>query len=77
MTKRNFALSANNSLCLLCYQNGGMPDVYIIPSLEWNNLNKLLVSHDYGDEKKSEPEWGVNFLKKNQPILDKYKIDIL
>lgn len=72
MTKRSFIPSPDTLLCLLCYQNEEMPGVYIIPSVEWNNPNQLLVSHDYGEWKKSEPEWGINISKKNQQILDAY-----
>lgn len=53
-----------------------MPGVYLFPATVWNDLNSLFVSHDYDKPgQKSEPEWGINFSKKNKEELEKYRIE--
>ena len=49
--------------------------MYIIPSSAWNNMDsRLFVYHSYED-KKSEPEYGINISQRNMPELEKYKFN--
>ena len=60
-------------LCLLNFQDGKLPDVYLIPTLEWKNPNGVLVDREYDKPgQKSKPEWGINVSAKNLPALEKY-----
>lgn len=74
MTKKHFVLRPNLWLALMVFSEGEMPSAYIIPSIEWTSPNGLLVSRDYIG-KASDPEWGICLSKKNQLILEKYKIE--
>ncbi len=69
-------LDENRLICFLHFTNGEFPEIYIIPAIEWKNLNSLLVEHNYDKpEQKSKPEWGINYSKKNLPLLDRYKAE--
>lgn len=49
--------------------------MYIIPSSVWNNIDsRLFVYHSYED-KKSEPEYGINISQRNMSELENYKIN--
>ena len=62
-------------LILLILEDGHHPVEYIIPSSAWNNANsKLFVYHAYED-KKSQPEYGINISQKNIPELETYRIE--
>lgn len=47
------------------------PKLYLIPSTEWNNPNKLLVDRPYDKGQKSPAEWGINISSKQKEILEK------
>jgi hypothetical protein len=50
------------------------PELYLIPSIAWENGNAMFVSHDYeGLESKSE--WGLNISKKNIALLEPYRFE--
>lgn len=61
-------------VCFIYFINEKFPDVYLIPATAWKNPNKVLVDRDYPD-KKSKPEWGICYSKKNRSLLDEYKIE--
>lgn len=61
-------------LALLIFENGKLPEVYLIPAIEWKTPNELLCDKDY-QGLKSKPEYGLNLSKKNLPILRKFKIE--
>jgi hypothetical protein len=71
MRKQHFSLSPDLVLILAILNEGQEPRLFLIPSLEWNNPNSLLVERDYIG-KKSEPEWGLNLSHKNMELLDQY-----
>lgn len=63
-------------LCLLIFEQGRLPDLYLIAAEEWQNENDLLRNRDYDKpEQTSKPEWGINTSKKNMCLLDKYAFD--
>ncbi|MBS4025235.1 MAG: DUF4365 domain-containing protein [Clostridia bacterium] len=64
----------NVYLILLIFEDGKLPDVYLIPSVAWQSPNELLCDKDY-DGLKSKPEYGVNLSKKNMPLLEKYRLE--
>lgn len=61
-------------VCFIYFINEKFPDVYLIPATAWKNPNKVFVDRDYPD-KKSKPEWGICYSKKNRSLLDEYKIE--
>ncbi len=70
LLKSKMSLNPNRLVCLLCFTDNALPEVYIIPATAWQTPNSLLSSKDYGKEgQTSAPEWGINISKKNMPLL--------
>ena len=67
-------LPANRLVCLLRFEDGKLPEVYIIPAKAWEKPNDLLKDKDY-DGLKSKPEWGINVSRKNLDLLKGYGIE--
>ncbi len=74
MEKTKFRISENSYLAIGLLNNNQMPELFLIPSLVWQNPNGVFVSRDYKDLK-SKPEWGVNFSKKNMTAINEYAFD--
>lgn len=50
-----------------------MPSMYLIPSIVWNEANKIFVDHKYDKPgQKSKPEWGIN-IPKNLDLLSEFE----
>jgi hypothetical protein len=77
MKKENFNVKNKDLyLCLLIFEQGRFPDLYLISAEEWINENELLRNRDYGKPGQlSKPEWGINTSKKNMCLLSKYTFD--
>ena len=75
--KKNFNPNRKNLLAAIALfmKDGELPHLYLIPSKAWLKPNTLLVSRDYGEGKKSEPEWGINLSKRNLPLLSQFAFD--
>ena len=67
-------LPANRLVCLLRFEDGKLPEVYIIPAKAWEKPNDLLKDKDY-DGLKSKPAWGINVSRKNLDLLKEYEIE--
>jgi hypothetical protein len=74
MQKEKFVLSEYLYLALGLLFDGQPPDLYLIPSVVWNQGNAIFVSREY-EGLKSKPEWGLNLSKKNMPLLEEYRFD--
>ena len=75
MEKSKFKLKDNLFCFLLIFNEGQPPDLFLIPSLEWNNPTNLLKDRKYKKEQKSKDEWGINISQKNMPLLQKFAFD--
>ncbi|AOY75374.1 hypothetical protein [Clostridium formicaceticum] len=77
MRKDKFDIN-NESLILVLalFEDNKMPDVFLIPAIEWKSPNNLLKGKDY-EGLKSKPEWGINLSQKNLGLLSQYSIDIM
>jgi hypothetical protein len=75
--KNNFSTYRENLLAALVIfmSDGELPNLYLIPSKAWREPNALLVSRDYGEGKKSKPDWGINLSKKNEQLLSQFAFD--
>jgi hypothetical protein len=74
--KDKMPLAENRLMCLLHFVDDQPPTVYIIPTLEWQNPNGVLVDREYDPQQhKSKPEWGINVSQKNLPYLERYQAD--
>jgi len=56
-----FDLRASLYAVLVLFEDGRIPDLYLLPSLAWQAPSKIFVSRDYLG-KKSRPEWELTSL---------------
>lgn len=64
--------SKDRFICLLRFEDGSLPEVYLIPANAWDTPTALLKGYDYVD-KKSKPDWSINLSKKNMPLLQEHE----
>jgi hypothetical protein len=72
--KSKFPISPHRLVAALVFHPNREPELYLIPMTAWLVPNELLVSRDY-EGLKSQPEWGINISRKNQPLLDTFRFD--
>jgi len=72
--KDKFILRKNLIATIVVFCEGKSPYLFLIPSLTWENPNKLFVSRDYAG-KKSKPEYGINLSMRNFSLLEEYRFD--
>jgi hypothetical protein len=72
MEKTKFVPSSTLFLAFAKLKEGAPPELYLIPSIVWNQPHGPFVSRDYGDGRKSKPEWGLNQSVANSSALDVY-----
>ena len=71
-------LTANRLICYLHFQQGQLPDIFIIPALVWCTPNAVFVDRKYDKPgQKSAPEWGINISKKNFSLLEPYQAEVI
>ena len=73
MRKDRFIPSSTLLAAVVLFVQGKAPDLYLIPSTEWQTPNVLLKDRD----KSSYQEWGINLSKKNRPMLKSYFFDTI
>ena len=73
--KSHFKLRENLYATTLLFKEDRLPDLFLIPSTAWLNLNSLFVSRDFPPPMKSKPEWGLNLSAKNYPLLQNYAFE--
>jgi len=61
-------------LVLLLFEDGLLPNVYLIPAKAWNETNTLLCEKNY-EGKISKPEYGLNLSRKNETLLERYGLE--
>lgn len=64
----------NTYLVLLLFEDGQLPETYLIPATAWKTPGILLCDKDY-EGLKSRPEYGLNLSKKNLPMLGEFKLE--
>lgn len=74
LQKDKFKLRANLLVAVVLFSNSEPPQLYLIPSMTWQNPNELFVSRDY-EGKKSNPEWGLNLSHRNLSLLSQYQFE--
>jgi len=74
MTNGSESLPLNRLICFLRFEDGHLPEVYVIPATAWKNPNQVLQSKDYIG-KKSKPEWGINISPKTIHLLDGFRFE--
>jgi hypothetical protein len=71
--KRRFELSAIRFAALVLLIEERPPAAFLVPSLDWQEPNVLVVSRDY-EGLASEPEYGLNLSGKTMSLLEEYRI---
>lgn len=76
MQKGKFHINNKNLyLALLIFNQGKLPDIFLIPSEAWKVPNDVFVDRKYDKPgQKSAPEWGINISNKNYDILEIFKL---
>jgi hypothetical protein len=76
--KTKFPILQTRYLCLVLFldKDKENPEIYLVPSTVWLTPNALFVDRKY-EGKKSHPEWGLQFSKKNMPLLKPYWVTSL
>ncbi|MGJ5813668.1 DUF4365 domain-containing protein [Paludibaculum fermentans] len=67
--KSKFKIHPSLLLVLVHFVKGMPPTLYLLPSCVGADPNPLLESRDYGEGKKSPPEWGLTLSKKKLALL--------
>ena len=65
--------SITRFICLLRFEDGCLPEVYLIPASAWGSPTALLKGYDYIG-KKSKPDWSINLSKKSMTLLQVFEI---
>ena len=73
--KDKLVLRENLLVAVCLFEDGELPNLYLIPAMSWNYPNALLVSRDY-EGLKSKPEWGLNLSRRNHELLTQYRFDL-
>jgi hypothetical protein len=73
--KDKFDLRPNLLAAVAILLEDEMPRLFLIPSSAWKTPNALLVDHEYGGDRVSKPEWGLNLSKKNLPLLEPFAFE--
>ncbi len=72
--KDKLVLRENLLVAVALFENGRLPNLYLIPATAWQTPNALLVDRDY-EGLKSKPEWGLNLSHRNLALLEQYIFD--
>ena len=72
--KSKTPISPARLIALVLFTEEAGPDLFLVPTVEWNYPSALLVSRDYLG-KKSKPEWGISISAKTRPILERFRFD--
>lgn len=75
MPKSTWNINQDNLyLVLLIFNDGKLPDVYLIPAKAWKTTNEVFKDKEYKGLK-SDPEYGLNLSIKHQHLLDDYRLE--
>jgi hypothetical protein len=72
--KDKLTLRENPLVAVALFENGELPNLYLIPATKWQQHDALFVDRDY-EGLKSKPEWGLNLSRRNLKLLEQYKFD--
>jgi hypothetical protein len=74
LEKEKFAPGPNLHLVFVVCEEAH-DTVYFIPSEVWLNPDRdRFVSRDYGEGRKSKPEWGLNWSERRRPQFEEFRV---
>src|SRR5215210_5101400 len=68
--KDKLVLRENLLVAVALFENGGLPNLYLIPATVWQQPDALFVDRDYKGLKECNPEWGLNLSRRNLNLLE-------
>lgn len=72
--KANFALRDNLLAAIGLFEDGSLPQLYLIPATAWQRPDALFVDHNY-EGLESKPEWGLNMSRRNLALLESHRFE--
>jgi len=69
MQKSKFKIHPSLLLAVVQFVDGEFPTLFLIRSCVGDGPSSVFESRDYGEGKKSEPEWGLTMSKKKLAVL--------
>jgi hypothetical protein len=77
MQKTKFNITNENVyVVLLLFNDGRLPDVFVLPASLWRNPDSMFVDRNYDKEgQTSKPEYGISLAKKNISTLEKFRME--
>ena len=77
LQKSKFDIENRNLyLALLIFEQGKIPELFLIPSEVWKSPNEVFVDRNYDKPgQSSKPEYGINISKKNFDIIQIFKFE--
>ncbi len=74
--KTKMVFSETRLVCCLRFEDGKLPEFYIIPSKTWEIPNAVFVDRLYDKPgQTSAPEWGILLSKKRMDLLEPHRAD--
>ena len=75
MKKATFLTDPSRLVALVHCLDGEPPVLYLIQGSAWLTSTRLLVARDYGEGRKSAPEYGISLARRNAKELDRYRFE--
>jgi len=69
LQKSKFPISPQSLLALVQFDDGKPATLFLVPSCVEGAPHAILESRDYGEGKKSDPEWGLTLSRKKLALL--------
>lgn len=69
LQKSKFSIAPQSLLALVQFEDGKPAALFLVPSCIDGAPNPILESRDYGEGKKSAPEWGLTLSRKKLALL--------
>ena len=76
LRKEHCVPAPHRLLAFVLFRDNEEPVAYLIPTTVWLATSGPFVSRDYGEGKKSAPEWGLTVSDKRLPELEAYRFGV-
>ncbi len=76
LRKEHCVPAPHRLLAFVLFRDNEEPRAYLIPTTVWLTPSGPFVSRDYGEGKKSAPEWGLTVSDKRLSELDAYRFGV-
>lgn len=77
LRKEHCTPAPHRLLAFVLFRDHEEPQAYLIPTTVWLAPTGPFVSRDYGEGKKSAPEWGLTVSDKHLPALEGYRFGVM